>query len=959
MNSSLDNPSPTSNLPLLSLPSPHTHQPQVTEANTRIEFIDNQLAQAGWPVGDFTKVTTEFMIDNGAAVSEPLTDYGGRRFSDYALIGKDGKILAIVEAKKTSVDARQGREQAKQYCEQYAAKTGHPLPLCFYTNGEEIYFWNLGQAPPKKVIGFPSRSDLERLTYIRKNQKTLAHELINTDIAGRPYQMQAIREVLEAIERNRTKFLLVMATGTGKTRTTIALVDVLMRAARIERTLFLVDRIALRNQAIEAFKEHLPSEPLWPNRGEKLVATDRRIYVATYPTMHNIIQDEDYPLSPHFFDLVIVDESHRSIYNTYGEVLDYFNTLTLGLTATPTDVIDHNTFELFECEDGLPTFAYTYKEAVDNVPPYLSDFRVMQIRTRFQEQGISARTISLQDQKKLILEGREEEVQELNFEGKDLERKVTNRGTNVAIVREFMEECIKDPNGVLPGKSIFFCATIKHARRIEEIFDKLYPEYKGELARVMVSDDPRVYGKGGLLDQFKRQNMPRIAISVDMLDTGIDILELVNLVFAKPVFSYTKFWQMIGRGTRLLDPQRLKPWCPEKEDFLVLDCWDNFDYFELKPKGKERKATIPLPVRFVGLRIDKIEAARTKDAIGVLRKEVDLLRQQIAQLPAQSVTIQEARPDLLKVSPDDFWNNLDDEKIAFLRSTIQPLFRTLSQTDFRAMRFAKDVLETSLAHLKNEEEKYEYLVEGLQSQIAELPTSINLVARHLSIIKKTLISTYWDHAADIDFDRVTEQLAPLMKFREELGPGTEFTELDFTDVIQTKEMVSFGPENKAVAIDEYQRMVERKIAELIDRQPILAKIQQGEVVTKDELQLLADTLAAEDPHVTEALLKRVYKNRQADFVTLLRHIMGIETFVAFPERVSQAVNDFIQQHADLTSRQIEFLQLLRDYIIERGAVEKRELVEVPFTTIHPDGILGVFSPALLRDVLSLTTKFAA
>ncbi len=322
--------------------------------------------------------------------------------------------------------------------------------------------------------------------------------------------------MLDGIEQKKRDFLLVMATGTGKTRTCIAMVDALMRAGHAEKVLFLVDRIALREQALAAFKEHMPNEPRWPNVGEKLIATDRRVYVATYPTMLNIIRDDAQQLSPHFFDFIVVDESHRSIYNTFGEVLDYFKAITLGLTATPTDIIDHNTFQLFHCEDGIPSFAYTYEEAVNNVPPYLCNFQVMKIQTKFQMEGISKRTISLEDQKKLILQGKE--VEDINFDGTQLEKQVINKGTNTLIVREFMEEAIKDANGVLPGKTIFFCATKAHARRMEEIFDKLYPQYHGELAKVLVSDDPRVYGKGGLLDQFTNNDMPRIAISVDMLD---------------------------------------------------------------------------------------------------------------------------------------------------------------------------------------------------------------------------------------------------------------------------------------------------------------------------------------------------------------------------------------------------------------------------------------------------------
>lgn len=337
------------------------------EILTRKEIIDNRLKQAGWNVTDPTQVVEEFDIQV-TIVEEPIVPYGRHQYSDYVLLGKDGKPLAVVEAKKTSVDAAIGREQAKQYCFNIKQTQGVDLPFCFYTNGHDIYFWNLDNYPPKKVYGFPTRDDLERYAYIRKARKQLAGELINTKIAGRNYQVASIRAVMEAVEKRKRKFLLVMATGTGKTRTCISLVDALMRAGWAERVLFLVDRIALRDQTLDAFKEHLPNEPRWPKQGEKEITTDRRIYISTYPTMLNVIRNEEKSLSPHFFDLIVVDESHRSIYNTYQEILDYFNTITLGLTATPTDVIDHNTFQLFECEDGIPTFAYSYDEAVNHIP---------------------------------------------------------------------------------------------------------------------------------------------------------------------------------------------------------------------------------------------------------------------------------------------------------------------------------------------------------------------------------------------------------------------------------------------------------------------------------------------------------------------------------------------------------------------------------------------------------------
>lgn len=930
----------------------------ISESKTRSELIDQQLALAGWNVKDLTQVVEEFDILTTLppGVAEPRTRYEGHQFSDYVLLGKDGKPLAVIEAKKTSRDAALGREQAKQYCHNIQKQLGGELPFCFYTNGHQLYFWDLENAPPRKVVGFPTRDDLERFAYIRRNRKPLTQELINTSIAGRDYQIRAIRSVLEGIEQKKRDFLLVMATGTGKTRTCIAMVDALMRAGHAEKALFLVDRIALREQALAAFKEHLPNEPRWPNVGEKLLATDRRIYVATYPTMLNIIRDEAQYLSPHFFDFIVVDESHRSIYNTFGEVLDYFKTITLGLTATPTDIIDHNTFQLFHCEDGIPTFAYTYEEAVNNVPPYLCSFQVMKIQTKFQMEGISKRTISLEDQKKLILQGKE--IEDINFEGTQLEKQVINKGTNTLIVREFMEECIKDEGGVLPGKTIFFCATKAHARRMEEIFDKLYPQYHGELAKVLVSDDPRVYGKGGLLDQFTNNDMPRIAISVDMLDTGIDVREIVNLVFAKPVYSYTKFWQMVGRGTRLLEASKPKPWCLEKDVFLILDCWDNFEYFKLNPKGKELKAQLPLPVRLVGLRLDKIERANSKGQPDTAAREIIKLRTQIATLPKSSVVIKEATMALAQLEDENFWITLSHDRLEFLRTKIKPLFRTVSEADFKAMRFERDVLEYSLAVLIEDKEQADTLKSGIVEQISELPLSVNFVQQQETLIRAAQTHGWWASADEDAFDELIIQLGPLMKFREQ-RTAQEQTHLDLVDELHKKEWVEFGPQHEAVSVSRYREMVERLIAELTKHNPVLQKIKNGETVSNEEAQRLAELLHEEHPHITEDLLRQVYKNRKARFIQFIRHILGIEVLKSFPDEVSAAFDQFIHAHTTLSSRQMDFLNLLKGFIIEREKVEKKDLINTPFTVIHPQGIRGVFSPAEINDILQLTERLAA
>jgi len=613
-----------------------------TETETRQEIIDLQLAKASWDVEDPSQVTEELdIVVDEKKWKETTSKYDGHLFADYALLGRDRYPLAVVEAKKTSRNAEEGKEQALIYAKEIHRKNpSREMPFVFYTNGHEIHYWDSERYPPRKVYGFPTRDDLERIRFLRSESSTLSEELINKDIVGRPYQIQAIRSVLESVEKKKRKFLLVMATGSGKTRTCIALIDVLMRANWAQRILFLVDRVALRDQALDAFKEHLPNSPVWPksegNYVEKEFATDRRVYVSTYPTILNEIERDECKFSPHFFDLIIADESHRSIYNVYKNIFQYFDSIQLGLTATPTNHIDHDTFDLFNCEDEMPTFNYSYEEAVNNIPPYLSDFEVLKIRTN--------RTITPEDAKKLLAEGKDPD--EIDYEGSELEKKVTNKGTNALIVREFMEECIKSPDGVLPGKTIFFAISKNHAYRIVATFDRLFPEYKGQIARVLISGIKGVHGKGQLLDQFKTANMPRVAVSVDMLDTGIDVREIVNLVFAKPVYSYTKFWQMIGRGTRILDETKLKSWCLEKDKFLIIDMWENFEYFKEFPPGKEPKGQIPLPVRLFHVpvrlfhaRLDKLSASIEKKKEDVREKVIEQLRNDIDSLPKNSVIV--------------------------------------------------------------------------------------------------------------------------------------------------------------------------------------------------------------------------------------------------------------------------------------------------------------------------------
>lgn len=617
--------------------------------------------------------------------------------------------------------------------------------------------------------------------------------------------------------------------------------------------------------------------------------------------------------------------------------------------------MEHNTFGLFDCEDGVPTYAYSYEEAINNKPPYLSDFEVLKVRTKFQKEGIRKDNISLAEQEKLLADGIE--PQKINYEGSQLEKKVTNRGTNALIVEEFMEECIKDESGTLPGKTIFFAMTMKHARRLQEIFDDLYPEHKGNIAKVIVSDDSRVYGKGGLLDQFINNDFPRIAISVDMLDTGIDVREVVNLVFAKPVFSYTKFWQMIGRGTRLLDPNKLKPWCKVKDKFLIMDCWENFDYFQMNPTGKVDRPTKPVPVRLFETRLQKLNLAESEQLPEIAATTIEKLKADITKLPSNNVVVLDAKSKLAKLD-DNFWQKLTEDKKLFLEKEIAPLMRTRTGEDFKAMAFELKVINYSIAKLEEhdeEDKKTKIIEEALIEMVSDLPLSVNRVAAQKDLIEAVLQSGYIAKASDAELDELIDKLAPLMKYREE-GIKPDQDSFNLKDLTNEKEFIKFGPDNERVTIQKYREKVEALVKKLEDENEILQKIKEGEDVSYEEVEELADTLSEYEPYPTEENLQKAYDARRVGFIDLVKYIMGIGSLVTFSDKVSEAFAEFIAEHNTLSPSQIQFLIVLRDFIINNGKLTKKDLVGEPFTKLNDRGFLGVFDREMQNEILSFTDR---
>jgi type I restriction enzyme R subunit len=535
----------------------------LNESRTRALQIDPQLRGADWKVNDSTQVRLEVPVDGYDA--EPWNGV-----TDYCLYDASGNVLAVVEAKRCSRNAREADEQLRHYVTEIAKKQPF-APFGFMANGHDIWFWEIGLANPRLVAGFFAPADLERLKFLRQNRQPLEATPINRSIVDRSYQHEAIRRLAEAFAANKRRALLVMATGTGKTRVAMALIDVFLRANQAQNVLFLADRDALVDQTLtDGFKAHLPHEPrdrIYTHQIDKT----KRLFVATEQTLALCYAK----FSPGFFDLIIFDEAHRSLFKRFTEVIEYFDARMIGLTATPANFIDRDTYRLFGCDANVPTFLYDFPQAVKE--GFLVNFTLYQAHTSFQRKGIKGVDLSEEDRNALVEQGIDPDS--LDYAGTDIEVEVSNRDTLRKQWEEVMETCLKDQSGQLPGKTIVFAMTKKHAYRIAEVFEEMYPQHVG-VAQVITSTTERVrdgsYGDG-LITKFKKNNLPRIAISVDMLDTGIDAPEVVNLVFMKPVQSRIKLWQMIGRGTRNQQACKYLDRLPDgkKTEFKIIDFWQN------------------------------------------------------------------------------------------------------------------------------------------------------------------------------------------------------------------------------------------------------------------------------------------------------------------------------------------------------------------------------------------------
>jgi type I restriction enzyme R subunit len=901
----------------------------LNESQTRQRYIDSQLAKAGWGNHD-RSVLEEFEL---GIKEDGAPDHGEKHgFVDYVLLGKDGKPLAVVEAKRTSRDSLVGKRQAADYADQILGKFGID-PFIFLANGQEILFWDRDRYPPYLVSGFFTREDLERLLHQKRYNTPLAQVELKPEIAGRPYQTEAIRRVTEAIEAARRKFLLVMATGTGKTRTVISLMDILLRSRRVQRILFLADRRELVRQTMSAIKEHLPHESLGRIEGGEIPA-GTRIQVATYPSMMRSFT----ALSPGYYDLIIADESHRSIYNRYKAIFDHFDALRLGLTATPTDFIDHNTFDLFGCEDDIPTFNFSYEQAI--AEGYLVPYRVLNAQTNFQISGIHGETLTADLQQQLIEQG--VDLEELDFEGTDIEKKVTNIGTTDALVREFMQECRKDVLG-LPIKSIIFATSHDHAKRLYKGFNRLFPDYQRRgLAEIIDSHMERAEET---LDDFKFKDMPRIAISVDMLDTGIDVPPIQTLMFAKPVFSRVKFWQMIGRGTRLYqDPKTGE----RKKDFVILDCWNNFEYFQLNPEGEIEHATEPLPVRLFRLRLEKQALLRARDPNDP--RVTKSLQGMLGEIPLDNINVRPHREAIKNLTKH--WPAPTPEAEQQLSRTIAPLLRFVWTASLPELQFRITCERIAVAWLSENEDEVNSLAAKARESVASLADNIAEVKAVAEQRAWVLSEGFWEHL-DLDrLDLLQETFAPLMRFRQrERG---EMVALNLPDQITRRHWIIYGPSGEGAFAESYRQQVEAWVRSLVDSLPALMKLKRGEPLTDGDIEEIAKALNQADLFITEDTLRETYQQPAASLPDFMRHILGIAKLPSQEEKITAAFDRFIAEHGYMSASQLNFLRAVRAAVLREHKLTREQLQQPPLSRLG--AVENLFAPQDIDAIIDFANQ---
>ena len=879
---------------------------EISEYKTRKLYIDVMLEDVGWTKG-------KDWLDEVELPGMPNRSEVG--YADYVLYGDDGRALAVIEAKRTCVDPAKGRQQAKLYADLLEKQHGR-RPVIFLTNGFETRIDD-GRYPERRVAAIYSKRDLEKLFNLRRMRLPMKHITVDKHIAGRYYQEEAIKAVCESFDvKNRRKALLVMATGSGKTRTVIALCKVLLDKGWVKNILFLADRNTLVTQAKRNFVNLLPDLSV-VNLCEDKENSAAHCVFSTYQTMFNCIDtvhdehDEKLFTCGHF-DLVICDEAHRSIYNKYRDIFTYFDAPLVGLTATPKDEIDKNTYEIFELESGVPTYGYELAQAVKD--GYLVDFISVETQLKFIQQGIVYDELSEED-KEAYENTFEDENGDLpeSIASSALNEWIFNEDTIREVLRVLMENGLKIDYGNKIGKTIIFAKNHTHAEKILEVFGKEYPHLPG-FAKVI--DNYMTYAQSAI-DEFSAPNkLPQIAISVDMLDTGIDVPEVLNLVFFKKVMSKAKFWQMIGRGTRL---------CPglidgvDKDKFYIFDFCGNFEFFRMN-KGRPTANMIALQGAIFGLQFEiayKLQDLQyqTERLIAYRKALVEHMTGKVQELNRENFAVRQHLRYVDQYAVSDNYQALTYEDTLIVREELAPLIEP-ENDDAKALRFDALMYGIELAYLAGK--KYRRARHDLLKKVSAVASVANIpeIMMQAELIDKILHTDYLDNAGIDEFEYIRESLRDLMKY---IPTGKIIYDTDFDDEILSVDWKESELENDD--LKNYKAKAEYYVRQHQDNE-VIAKLKSNVPLTGADVKVLEEILWSEVG--TKQEYEAEYGAKPlGEFV---REIVGLDMNAA-KDAFAEFLND-----ANLDSRQIYFVNQIVEYIVHNGMMKDLSVLqETPFT----------------------------
>lgn len=931
--------------------TPDTHD--YSEAQTRDFFIDLLLKEAGWTLDPARNFEVEV---------SGMPNAQGKGFVDYVLWGDDGRPLALVEAKRTKKNARVGQQQARLYADCLETQYGQ-RPVIFCSNGYEHWIWDDTQYPPRAVQGFYKKPELELMIQRRSSRQPLASAEIDAAIIERYYQTRAVRRIGETFERDQQrKALVVMATGAGKTRTVIGLVDLLTRCNWAKRVLFLADRVALVKQAADAFKTFLPDSSPVNLLTEK--HTEGRVFLSTYPTMMGLI-DEAADGARRFgvghFDLIVVDEAHRSIYQKYKAIFDYFDALLVGLTATPKDEIDHNTYSLFNLETGVPTDAYPLDKAVADkhlVPP-----TPISVPLKFQREGIQYAELSEAEQEQWdALEWNEDgEPPPDSVEAAALNKWLFNTDTVDKVLEHLMVRGQKVAGGDRLGKTIIFAKNNDHAEFIALRFNANYPQYRGEFARVITYKT--AYAESLINDFKKKDKAPHIAISVDMLDTGIDVPEVVNLVFFKIVRSRTKFWQMVGRGTRLC--KNLYGPGQHKQGFFLFDYCQNLEFFAQNPDFKEGAAAESLSTRLFKARLSLVHELDERAAnAGVTHEEAAStlgspterqlrdamarhLNDTVAAMNLDNFVVRPARAAVERFARPDAWTKpLDTEAQTLLIQQLASLPTQLVDEDEEAKRFDLMVFRIQLAILQATP-GFSRLRDQLQAIASALEgqEAVPAIKAEMVLIQSVAGDDWWEDVTLGMLENMRKRLRALIKLIEKSKRKVVYT--DFIDALGEESVIALPEIADGVHMARFRDKA-RQFLHAHGDHLALQRLRRGQALTRADLDELQRMLI--EAGGTVELVEQAATQEQG-LGCFIRSLVGMDR-----EAVTQAFNEFLVG-STATPDQIEFIDHVIAELTSNGVMAPDRLYESPFLDISPQGPEALFEPKRVDRIFQILSEF--